>query len=1064
MSSLIKIFGNYSIQFDSTTGGPATSVTFKADKVENAGTTKSGTIRLELWLTTAPWNPAGSNSGYEVAVDRFTSTTNGTLEANYYYSNISASVPLKSLPPPGAYFVTLVAAEYSGADPGTDDGYVTDSAYPLTTLVTVGSDGSIVNSAITMPSLSVASRSITEGNAGTGNMTFTVVMSHAVPYAVSVQVATSGETALPGVDYLAQHQTLTFAPGATTATFTVPVIGNTRFEPDRMFGVVLSNATGATIAAPTSIPAGTSGASHASAWGTIRDDDPAAGAVMPTDDLFQHQWYLYSTKVPYAWAHATGKGIKVAVFDQGIDASNPDLAPNDAVTLGRTTLSLQAGGAPVQTTDNHGTEVAGVIAAARDGHGIVGVAYDAQLVSLYTPASYGSQYLTEIVNAFHYAAGMDVLNDSWGFGNLLQKGTNWAFYDNANDPSFAPAFAALRDLAATGRDGLGTVVVQAAGNGYNYGDDTNLHSFQNSRYIITVGAVDYSGTSSYFSTTGASILVAAPGGAGDSDFASILTADRTGAAGSGIGNFAYVDGTSFAAPIVSGVVALMLEANPHLGYRDVQQILAYTAQQAGSPGDWSSNGAHDWNGGGLQYDKGAQATGFGVVDAAAAVRLAATWDSAPHTSANVVDVVASQTANVAIPDNTGAIAYSSINIDSNAVVERVDVTVNITHPFIGDLEIALFSPSGTGSFLMYRPSQGALSAVGSSQHDIHFTFDTVLDWGESAQGKWTLAVIDKVTGNVGALDSWSIDVIGRQPTQDHTFIYTAQYAQMVAADPTRGTLSDTSGGADTINAGALASNDRIDLSGATPSVINDANLTIAPGTTILNVYGGDGNNVLIANAKGSVLHGMGGADTLTGGAGNDLLDGGAGNDSIDGGAGINTALYHGAAANYAITQTASGFTITDKAGLDGLDQLNNVQRLQFADGALAFDVSGDGGQAFRIYQAAFDRTPDQAGLGYWIAAMDHGMTLTDVAKGFVQSAEFKTLYGDNPTDADIVNRFYANVLHRAPDQAGADFWTSLLDQHKLTVADVLVQFSESPENQAALVGVTQHGIQYTPYA
>jgi subtilisin-like proprotein convertase family protein/subtilisin family serine protease len=1064
MSSLIKLLGNYGFQFISTSGGPVTGVTFSADKVENVGTAGSGTIRLELWLTTAPWNPSGQNTGYEVAVDRLVSSANGTLAPNTYYSNISASVPLKNLPPPGTYFATLVAADYSGADPGTDDGYVTDSAYPSTALVTVGSDGSIVNSSITMPTLTVASRSIVEGNSGTSNMTFTVTMSHAVSYAVSVQVATSGETALPGADYQAQHQTLTFAPGATTATFQVPVIGNTRFEPDRIFGILLSNAVGATIGNPSFIPAGTAGASHAIAWGMIQDDDSAAGAVRPADEGFREQWYLFSTKVPFAWSHATGKGIEVAVFDQGIDASNPDLAPNDAQALGRTSLSLQAGGAPVLDTDNHGTEVAGVIAAARDGHGIVGVAYNAQLVSLYTSDAYGAQYVTEIANAFHYAAGVDVLNNSWGFGNLLKQGTDWAFYDDANDPAFAPAFAALRDLAATGRNSLGTVVVQSAGNGYHYGDDTNLHSFQNSRYIITVGAVDYSGASSYFSTTGASILVAAPGGAGDSDYASILTTDRSGAAGRSPTNFSYVDGTSFAAPIVSGVVALMLEANPHLGYRDVQQILAYTAQQSGDVSTWTANGAHDWNGGGLLYGDAVQATGFGVVDAAAATRLAATWDSAPRTSANVLDVTASAAVNQAIPDNDQKGVLSQIAIGSDMTVERVDVTVNITHPFIGDLEIALMSPSGTISYLMYRPSQGALSAVGSSQHDVHFTFDTVLDWGESAKGTWSLGVRDLATGNVGTFDNWSIDLIGRQNTPDHTFVYTAQYAQLVGADPSRGVLNDPGGGVDTINASALDTNDRIDLSGAQPSIINGAQLTIAPGTTILNAYGGDGNDLLAANAKGSVLHGMAGVDTLVGNDGNDTLDGGAGNDSIDGGKGVNTAVYHGAQANYTITSTPTGFTVADGTGADGTDTLSNIQRLQFADGALAFDIGGDGGQAFRIYQAAFNRTPDKGGLGYWIAAMDHGMTLTDVAKAFVQSAEFKTLYGANPSDADIVGRFYANVLHRAPDLAGADYWTNLLDQHKVSAADVLVQFSESPENQAALVGVTQHGIQYAPYA
>ena len=1061
MSALIKILGKQSYQYDPVTG----TFTLKADEVANVGTTASGKVRLELWFTSAPWDPAGANNGYKVAVDPVGGAT-GTLDAGASVKNVSATVPLKQSPPPGNYFVTLVAAEYTGTTPGTDDGYISDSAYPYSKLATVGSDGSIVVSDITLPSLSVADRDTLEGNSGTHDMTFTVVLSHAVSYAVTVDVGTRGETAIAGTDYKPQFQTLTFAPGATTATFSVPVIGNTDFEPDRVFGIELTNAKGATVAPPSAVPVGTgSGSGDTSAWGVILDDDAAVGvrhgAVIPADEWFPYQWYLFATRVPYAWGHATGQGVKVAVFDEGIDATNPELAPNDKLGLDRTALTLAAGGAPVLAGDDHGTEVAGVIAAAKDGHGIVGVAYNAQLVSIYT--SFASNWQTELVNAFHYAVGVDVLNNSWGYSHLLETGTNWAFYDNANDPAFAPEFAALRDLAANGRHGLGTVVVQSAGNGYDYGDDTNLHNFQNSRYIVTVGAVDSSGGSSWFSTTGASILVAAPGGAGYGNFESMLTTDRTGTAGDSSGNYAFVDGTSFAAPLVSGVVALMLEVNPHLGYRDVQQILAYTAHQVGSPSGWATNGAHDWNGGGLQYDDAIQATGFGEVDALAAVRLAAAWEGTPRTSANVVDVVKSQTVNAAIPDNTGKAVFGDIDIDSDVVVERVDVTVNITHPVIGDLEIALTSPDGTTSYLMYRPAQGALSAVGSTQHDIHFTFDTVLDWGESAQGRWTLAVMDRATGNVGTFDNWSIDIIGHKATPDHTFIYTPQYAQMVAADPARGILSDPGGGTDTINAGAMGGDNRIDLSGATASVLDGAKLTIAAGTTILNAYGGDGNDVLVANAKGSVLHGMAGNDTLTGGAGNDVLDGGAGNDKIDGGAGANTALFHGAEANYTITKTATGFTVADKTGLDGTDQLTGVQRLQFADTAVAFDVDGHGGQAFRIFQAAFDRAPDKAGEGYWMKALDQGAALLDVANGFVQSAEFKHLYGDNPANADIVDKFYENVLHRAPDQAGADYWTKLLDQHVLTTADVLMSFSESPENQAALVGVLQNGFEYTPY-
>ena len=665
-----------------------------------------------------------------------------------------------------------------------------------------------------IPVVDVTSQKVMQGAGGTQNMTFTLTLSVAVSYNVTVTVDTKDETAVAGLDYQAIHQVVTFQANTTTATVTVPTFGNGDFLPFRAFELNLSNAVGALIAPKYDDPAGTPQSNpQPNAWGGILNTSAGSYGSLPSDTYFSFEWYLFTTRAVSAWKHATGLGIKIAVFDQGIDATNHDLAANTAVSLGRTASNLSAGGAPVLATDNHGTLVAGVIAAARDGQGVVGVAYDAQLVPIYTSASINQQYLTEIKNAFSYARNFDVLNDSWGFGNLLAKDTNWAFLDNANDPAFAPAFQALHDLAAYGRNGLGTIVVQSAGNAFEFGDDTNLHNFQNSRYIITVGSTDYFGSSSSFSTTGASILVSAPGGAGHRNFNSILTTDRSGSAGENASSVAFSDGTSFSAPIVSGIVALMLQTNAHLGYRDVQQILAYTAHQTNiGIGTWADNGAIDWNGGGLRYNSVAQSSGFGQVDALAAVRLAAAWNAPAQTDVNAIDVRASQTVNKAIPDNNLTGVYNTIHISSALAVERVDVTVNITHPFIGDLEVTLFSPSGTASYLMYRPSQGSLSAYGSSQDNVHFTFNTVLDWGEAASGNWTLNVRDLQAGDTGSFDSWSIDLIGHASSPDHTFIYTNEFPSLVAADPSRGVLSDPDGGIDTINTGALGSDDRIDLS------------------------------------------------------------------------------------------------------------------------------------------------------------------------------------------------------------------------------------------------------------
>jgi hypothetical protein len=139
-----------------------------------------------------------------------------------------------------------------------------------------------------------------------------------------------------------------------------------------------------------------------------------------------------------------------------------------------------------------------------------------------------------------------------------------------------------------------------------------------------------------------------------------------------------------------------------------------------------------------------------------------------------------------------------------------------------------------------------------------------------------------------------------------------------------------------------------------------------------------------------------------------------------------------------------------------------VERLQFSDATIAMDIVGNGGQAYRIYQAALNRAPDAGGLGYWINVLDSGVSLTSVAQGFVTSPEFVSLYGANPTNVELVTKFYSNVLHRTPDTDGLNYWLGILDSNALSVAGVLAEFGESPENQAALVGVIGNGFVYTP--
>jgi hypothetical protein len=202
---------------------------------------------------------------------------------------------------------------------------------------------------------------------------------------------------------------------------------------------------------------------------------------------------------------------------------------------------------------------------------------------------------------------------------------------------------------------------------------------------------------------------------------------------------------------------------------------------------------------------------------------------------------------------------------------------------------------------------------------------------------------------------------------------------------------------------------------------------------------------------------------MTGDANANSFTPGLGNNAIDGQAGIDTAIYNSARANFTVSKDVWGHSVVDNVGAGGHDSLMNVERIQFSDAWLALDVDGVAGEAFRLYQAAFDRPAEAAGLGYWIWRMEGGTSLTDVANEFTKQPEFYSLYGSNSTDSEFVGHLYNNVLHRPAEGAGFDYWMNVLATHGATRAQVLSFFSESPENQAQVVGSIQDGMAFTPW-
>lgn len=208
---------------------------------------------------------------------------------------------------------------------------------------------------------------------------------------------------------------------------------------------------------------------------------------------------------------------------------------------------------------------------------------------------------------------------------------------------------------------------------------------------------------------------------------------------------------------------------------------------------------------------------------------------------------------------------------------------------------------------------------------------------------------------------------------------------------------------------------------------------------------------------------LSGDDTITGtapaGASN-ILFGYGGNDTINGGVGIDTVIYSGPRTNFTITNSGANHTIIDNVSTATSDVLTNVERLQFSDTNIALDITGTAGQVYRLYNAAFHRAPDLGGLGFWIATSDNGMNLTSVSKEFINSAEFNQKYG-SLDNSGFVTQLYANVLNRTPDKGGLDYWAGKINSSALTQEQVLIGFSESPENQTNVIGLIGNGIQYT---
>lgn len=618
--------------------------------------------------------------------------------------------------------------------------------------------------------------------------------------------------------------------------------------------------------------------------------------MTPNDPLYAQQWHFALIgDIETIWNEFSGDGVTVGVYDEGVQYTHPDLAANYDALLHLVRNDFVYDGAPIYSDHAHGTACAGLIGAvANNGIGGVGVAFDVTMTSVnyLEVIQYGSAGLNEA--AFLWAANFDIMSNSWGYSdeytsrqNLSRRNSDASLIDDGYEA-----------ISALGRGGLGTIVVQAAGNdSWN----ANADGVNASRFTITVAATEDTGIAATYSNWGPNILVAAPAASVTTDMlanagynsdtdADLIDRDYT----------SEFNGTSAATPVVAGVVALMLEANADLGWRDVQNILAMSAGHTGSalggPADvdevdvWRVTGGNQWNGGGNGYHAN---YGYGMVDAYAAVRMAEAWlvmQGPARTSANeVVRNLLSNQGSSALPDFSPTTGVGTLLWDKTATfameIETIYVTVEITHNYAADLILTLIAPDGVEVTLMALEGGNGLMDNG-----FRWTFAVEALRGYSSLGDWTLKVEDTVAGDTGFISDFDLKFFGTQASTRDVFHFTDDYLDYLAQDASRGVIDDVNGGVDWLNFSAISgdiaanlnANSIISVDGVTWATLSSDNREFE------NLFAGDGNDTITGNGSNNQIYGVRGNDTLSGANGADVLDGGAGADRLLGGAGNDT--------------------------------------------------------------------------------------------------------------------------------------------------------------------------------
>ncbi|XP_070821968.1 furin-like protease kpc-1 [Chaetodon trifascialis] len=452
------------------------------------------------------------------------------------------------------------------------------------------------------------------------------------------------------------------------------------------------------------------------------------------DPLWPMQWELFAQgkynssgldlNVMPVWRNnITGDGVVVSIIDDGVDHANKDLKKNFEALASfdlRASHGLSHDPMPVRDEENsHGTRCAGEVAMeANNSYCGVGIAFNARIggIRLLDGSVTDAMEATALTFNIHF---IDIFVCSWGPRD-----------DGAEmDGPKSLTKQALRLGTHKGRGGKGSIYVWAAGNGGMQRDHCGADGYVNSIYNIAIGAVSQTGKPASFGEPCPGVMAVTLTGAGVGGSLPLVTVTVTSIADGCVTHF---PGTSSAAPIAAGILALVLEVNPKLTWRDVQHLIAKTAKipDPDEPG-WNINAAgHHVH---HRY-------GFGLLDAGLMVQQAAHFKAVSPQRKCIQEVMLHPTRIL----SPGGVV--SVNIQSEAcrgrtneinTLEHVQVRVSISSVCRGDLSISLGSPAGTVSMLLdTRPNDASTAGLPK------WTFMTVHCWGEQPRGLWTLQVTD----------------------------------------------------------------------------------------------------------------------------------------------------------------------------------------------------------------------------------------------------------------------------------------------------------------------------------